>query len=87
MSNQNLKALMSSEIFRNFAALELKKQAKPQEDTFEQFLAFQDKIRENPDLKKYFLNMQTKIASDTSFRNRLSSKFIEAISMLDLEDV
>jgi hypothetical protein len=83
----------SSEVFRNYAQAELSKPpVKPPvktastDELLEQLLELQEAIKKDANLKQKFINMQRKIASDINFAKQLPTKFVEALSLLDLED-
>lgn len=89
VTNQDWEAMMNSIVFKEYVKNELKNTSHKTASTknyLEDFINFENKIKENAELKKYFQNMKNKIASDLSFASKLDKKFVNAIMMLDLED-
>jgi len=93
------KAAMSSEIFREFAAQELKKRAseKAKEkdleaaeiedelDTLEQFASLEFKIKDSPKQLRAFRELQSKFQTDPEYTAKTDPLFVKAVLMLNLD--
>lgn len=89
MSIEDHNALMSSEIFRAYAALEMEKEAKnkvTEAQVLDELIKFENMIKENPIMLKTFVTLQKRIGSDPGYRDSLDSKFASAVMLLELED-
>lgn len=91
MVNQDWDAAMSSEIFREYAKNEMVKEAysKPEpvvneQEVMSDFQEFERKVRETPQLRVAFKQLQNKFASDPSYRNRANPRFVEGVMLLNL---
>lgn len=87
MDHQEWLALNASEIFQNYFAKELQKEAEEKKSAnkyLEDFLKFQTHINANPMLKKGFQQLKDKLA-DENFKKNVDPGLIEAVMLLDLE--
>lgn len=91
---QDWKAAISSEVFREYLKNELTKEAQmanvPSIDSdaiVEQFHNFQAQVNQDPKLLKAFQVLQKKFAQDEVYRNKTNPIFVEAVMMLELQDI
>lgn len=100
MSDMDWKAAMNSEIFREYAAIELQKQAAQKQaeslkvdhldddttsELMEQFKQLEAEVSASPLKKKAFRALQLKFASDPVYTDKVDPLFVEAVMMMDLE--
>lgn len=92
MDNTDWKAALSSEIFREYVQNELIKEASqpsPEQQLEEGMRAFQElqsHVNANPKLKKAFLALQKKFATDAAYRQATHPHFANGVMMLDLSE-
>lgn len=88
MAHEDTKALMSSEIFREYAAIQLAKEAAEpkvnEQEVLQAFADFEHQIQDNPKLLNTFKLLQNKISTDNKFKSTLDPKFASAVMLLDL---
>lgn len=92
MNDTDWKSLMSSEVFRGFATLELKKEAKQEaekevlkKEMMLKFNTLQRKIKLNPELKKSFAKLQETFLTNHEYREKVHPLFVQGVLLLDLD--
>jgi hypothetical protein len=92
MSDMTLQALMDSEVFRNFASEEIKKEQikveaekKSLENVLSEFETFELRVKQSPEQLKVFQSLQKRFASDQTYTETIDPKFVEAVMLLDLD--
>ena len=84
MADEDLKALMSSQIFREFSYKMLKKKASDK-DIWSSFFDMENKINKSAELKGKFKEVQNKLIKDSSYYNSVNKDFAEIVLMMDFE--
>ena len=90
MNDMDHKALMSSEIFREYLKTQTKKIAKvtsndeEQLNTLDDFRVFEREVRASPKKLAVFRALQQKFQHDPDYAAQVDSNFADAVMMLDL---
>jgi hypothetical protein len=95
MSYMNWKAAMNSEVFREYAQMEIQKMALEQQsgknnveedelNVLEGFKEFEKQVRSSPKKLSIFRALQNKFATDLDYAAKTKASFVEAVMMLDL---
>lgn len=95
MSDMDYKAAMNSEVFRELAAAELKKQAATKKtaeqieqqelDALKAFDDFQLKVNASKKQKKIFKDLQTLFQTNEKFASTVDPKFVELVLLLNID--
>lgn len=94
MNDQDWRAAMDSEIFREYVRNETvklaeedrkQKLAAEDEQVLEDFAQFQNEVRSSPHKLQAFRTLQKKFASDPDYAAKTKKSFVDAVMMLDLE--
>lgn len=91
VNKEDWSAAMSSEVFREYAQNELKKEAmKPSsenemEANFKFFKEIEGQINNSPKMKQAYKALQEKFASDEDYRMKTNPIFVNAVMMLELD--
>lgn len=97
--SMDLKAALSSEIFREYATNELARKAREERDAaakqaraaeeelsqLEQFATMEMEIKESPKKLAAFKALQEKFASDPAYTAKVNPLFVQAVMMLKLD--
>lgn len=93
MVSQDWTAAISSEVFRNFVANELKKEAIAQEQvqekemgTIEAFEQFQASVNSSPKLRSIFKKLQHEFMTNSKIAEKTDPKFVQGVLLLNIED-
>lgn len=90
-SKEDRNAVMSSEIFREYYFNSLRAEAKKEPKSidaikvFEEFEAFEKKVRQSPQMKKAFQALQHKFSTDPDYTAKVDPKFVEGVMLLNLK--
>lgn len=91
-SKEDWTAAMSSEIFREYAKNELRKEATQVEesvnvdDVLDRFAEVEEMIRSNPKAKAEFKLLKDKLLEDPEYASKVNKKFADAVLLLNLDD-
>lgn len=92
VSNEDWKACVSSEVFREYLKNQVHKEAaqenflkESEELILNDFEEFENRVKNNPQLKTAFKKIQEKLSSDPDYRSKVSARFIDGVMMLDLD--
>jgi len=91
------KAVMSSEVFREYVKNELRKDAQTVESkremteneeaqVYSDFIKFQEQVNKDPQLKQAFKLFQEKFANDPEYRSQVNPSFVDGVMLLDLDE-
>lgn len=93
VSKEDWNAAMSSEIFREYLAAELQKQAQaksePQvdsEEVMDQWDQLESQIQSNPKLVQAFSALRQKFIDDPDYAEQVNPSFVKGVFMLDLPE-
>ena len=81
-----------SEVFRNYASIELKKQDEQklkqaqikEDEVLEDFVGLEESIRSDPKKLAIFQGLQEKFANDKEYTKKVDKKFVDGVMLLDL---
>lgn len=92
MNDTDWKSLMSSEVFREFASSELRKEARKEienetlkKEFMLKFNTLQRKIKLSPELKKSFVKLQKAFLTNDEYRKDVHPLFVQGVLLLDLD--
>ena len=89
-SKEDWDAAMSSEIFREYVAVESQKKVASRVpidkgQVLEDFEKFEQKICQSPQLKTAFKALQHKFITDPAYTEKVDPKFVEGVLLLNLK--
>jgi len=85
-------AAMSSEVFRNYAMGELRKEMQQAQNTvnkdaaLDDFEAFQRRVNASPRLQQEFKKLQQVFTTDPEYTAKVDPQFVEGVLLLNVED-
>lgn len=92
VSDMDWAAAMDSEVFRTYAAAQLKQaQSQPASDeidnleVLEGFEKFEAEVRASPAKLKAFRLLQEKFANDPEYTDKVKKSFVDAVMLLNLD--
>ncbi len=95
-SKEDNSALLSSEVFRNFASSELMKEkaaiktaeqlSQEKEAAIDAFNEFQKKVNASAKLKKTFKKLQEQFLTNAELAEQTDPAFLEGVLLLDIEE-
>jgi hypothetical protein len=88
MSDMTRKALNSSEVWREYLSISLKKEAEEQlklEAAVDELYELQAKIASDSKLKQYFKALQNRFKTDEKYASSVDPKIVRSVLMLKVD--
>lgn len=92
MLDRDWEILLNSETFRNYLDIEVKKEAKAKQnepilaEQIDAFEAFEQKVRDNVQLKFAFSTLKHKFLTDPEYTDKCDPLFVQAVLSLNIEE-
>ena len=91
--DMDTKALFSSEVFKNYVAIELEKEAKAaraaivdEKKVIEDFQSFEKRVNASVQLKQTFAALKKEFENNSALREKTDSRFVDAVMLLSIEE-